>query len=319
MDKTLKIANTALAKDVLQGLSANPKFLSSKYFYDERGDKIFQQIMQMPEYYLTDCEFEILNHYKSDLLQLFGPGHFELIELGAGDGMKTKLLLEHFVAERADFSYCPIDISGHILSKLEADVHRRWPELDLRTLKGDYFEMLDVMRRKSAHRKVLLFMGANIGNLEVAAAKSFLKELHQHMDAGDLLVIGFDLKKDPQVILDAYNDAAGITASFNLNLLYRINRELGANFQLHQFKHWQTYNPHTGACRSFLVSLQEQEVYFAGLDRYFSFAAWEPISVELSQKFSLPEVEALAAQTGFELVRHFQDSRTYFLDSVWRA
>ena len=319
MNNTLKVGNTGLAKDVLQGLSTNPKTLPSKYFYDERGDKIFQQIMQMPEYYLTNCEFEILDQYKADFLRIFGNEHFELIELGAGDGMKTKLLLVHFVGQRTDFSYCPIDISGHILSALEADVHLRWPGLDIRPLKGDYFEMLDVMRRKSKHRKVLLFMGANIGNLEVVATKSFLRELHQHMDAGDLLVIGFDLKKDPQVILDAYNDAAGITANFNLNLLYRINRELGANFQLHQFKHWQTYNPHTGAARSFLVSLQEQEVYFAGLDRYFSFAAWEPISVELSQKFSLLEIEALATETGFELVRHFQDSRSYFVDTVWRA
>jgi len=320
MSKTsLKKAEATFAKDVIKGLSANPKSLPSKYFYDEKGDKLFQRIMRMPEYYLTDCEFEILDRHKEKFLQIFGSDHFELIELGAGDGMKTKLLLEHFVAQGADFSYCPIDISGHILANLEADVHRRWPTLDIRPLRGDYFEMLDTMRRESAHRKVLLFMGANIGNMEVAAAKSFLAELRQHMDKEDLLVIGFDLKKDPQVILDAYNDAAGITAEFNLNLLYRINRELGANFQLPQFKHWETYNPHTGAARSFLISLQEQEVYFSDLDRYFSFAAWEPISVELSQKFSLKEVEAMAAETGFERIQHFQDKRSYFVDSVWRA
>lgn len=316
---TVKIADSAFAKDVIEGLSAQPKSLSSKYFYDEKGDKLFQQIMRMPEYYLTDCEFEILGQHKDQLLQLFSSGHFELIELGAGDGMKTKLLLEYFVEQAADFSYCPIDISGHILSALEADVHRRWPELDIRPQCGDYFEMLDTLRRESPHRKVLLFMGANIGNLEVATANNFLRELHRHMDKGDLLVIGFDLKKDPQVILDAYNDAAGITAAFNLNLLRRINRELGADFQLDRFQHWQTYDPHTGAARSFLISRMPQEVYFTKLGRQFSFAAWEPIRVELSQKFSLPEIEEMAVQTGFEVLRHFQDSRSYFVDSVWRA
>lgn len=312
------MSDSAFAKDVLKGLSGHPKSLPSKYFYDEQGDKLFQQIMHMPEYYLTDSEYEILDRYQRELLEIFGKEHFELIELGAGDGWKTKLLLEYFVAQEADFSYCPIDISTHVLAALEADVQRRWPNLDLQPLPGDYFKMLDVMRSKSSHRKVVLFMGANIGNLEVHAAQKFLQELQLHMDPGDLLVIGFDLKKDPQVILDAYNDAAGLTAAFNLNLLRRINRELGANFQLDKFKHWESYDPCSGAARSFLISLEAQDVDFPKLDRQFSFAAWEPISVELSQKFSLPEIEKMAVQNGFEIVRHFQDSRSYFVDSVWR-
>jgi uncharacterized SAM-dependent methyltransferase len=138
------------------------------------------------------------------------------------------------------------------------------------------------------------------------------------MSPGDLLITGFDLKKDPAVILDAYNDPAGITAAFNLNLLERMNQELGADFQLDQFKHWESYNPVSGETKSYIVSKTKQSVYIKALNRSFDFAAWEAIDVELSQKFSLAEIEALAEATGFELVQHFTDQRDYFVDSVWQ-
>ncbi|MEO0341435.1 MAG: L-histidine N(alpha)-methyltransferase, partial [Bacteroidota bacterium] len=161
MTTSAKIINSDFAHDVAKGLSAQPKHLSSKYFYDERGDKLFQDIMHMPEYYLTDCEFEILDQHKANLLNLIGDQYFDLIELGAGDGLKTKILLEHFIQQKADFTYCPVDISGNVLELLENDLEQRWPALDLNPMQGDYFEMLERLHYRSDAKKVILFMGAN--------------------------------------------------------------------------------------------------------------------------------------------------------------
>ncbi len=308
---------TAFGRDVLEGLTQTPKQLHSKYFYDEAGDKLFQQIMQMPEYYLTDCEFEILNTHKSALQKMIGTDRFDLVELGAGDGAKTKVLLRHFQEQELDFRYCPVDISEYILGELEASLKEELPQLNCAPMQGDYFEMLEELHYRSKARKVVLFLGANIGNLRPKRAKSFLNRIGGNLEKGDLLLLGCDLKKDPQVILNAYNDPAGITAAFNLNILTRMNRELGADFRIEQFKHWETYNPVSGATRSFLVSLQDQDVYVEGINRRIHFKAWEPIEVELSQKYSPEEIEALAVATGFHPVRHFFDKDRYFVDSLW--
>ena len=305
------------ARDVLKGLNAFPKHISSKYFYDERGDKLFQDIMHMPEYYLTDCEFEILDHHKVSMLEIIGEEHFDLIELGAGDGLKTKILLEYFIEKKADFTYCPVDISGNVLQELEADVKSKWPTLDLKLMQGDYFDMLGKLHYRHHARKVILFLGSNIGNLTPEQAEDFIRRVQENMDSGDLLITGFDLKKDPEVILNAYSDPAGITAAFNLNLLRRMNEELGANFNLDHFKHWETYNPISGATKSYIISKVDQEVEIKSLHRTFSFQAWEAIDVELSQKFSVEEIEDLARATGFRVIKHFTDRRRYFVDSVW--
>jgi L-histidine Nalpha-methyltransferase len=310
-----QIKNKQFLEDVLEGLSRTPKKLSSKYFYDETGDKLFQDIMNMPEYYLTDCEYEIFETHKQTLLDLIGEVPFDLIELGAGDGTKTKVLLRHFLAQDADFQYRPIDISENVLWDLEQDLNANLPELCVKSLSGDYFKMLEKLNAASGVRKVILFIGANIGNLTRELATEFLQHLHRTMAKGDLLLIGFDLKKDPQVILDAYNDSTGITAAFNLNLLHRINRNLDADFQVDAFKHWETYNPATGETKSYIVSTQKQTVHL--LNQTFHFDAWEAIDVELSQKYSLTEIENLAKATGFRALQHFFDTKNYFVDTLW--
>ena len=306
------------ARDVLSGLLQHPKKLPSKYFYDARGDKLFQDIMSMPEYYLTDSEYEILDSQKSTILDLIGAEAFDLIELGAGDGTKTKVLLEYFQDKRADFCYSPIDISGNVLRQLKADLDKNLPELCCEPLQGDYFKVLENLALTHEAKKVILFLGANIGNLNLKEAENFLKHVGDYMSSEDLLLVGFDLKKDPAVILNAYNDPAGITAAFNLNLLERINRELHADFQLDHFKHWENYDPITGATRSFIVSTQKQQVRIGVLGKVISFDAWEAIDVELSQKYDTHMIEALADNAGFEVVKHLYDSKKYFVDSVWR-
>lgn len=310
---------TEFAKDVDTGLSADPKFLSSRYFYDAEGDRIFQQIMKMPEYYLTECEYEIFDRQKQDILEVIRPDgeKFDLVELGAGDGYKTKLLLEHFLKQNANFEYFPVDISGTVLEHLQADLKNRFPDLRVSNLNYEYFTALEKLNELDNSPKVILFLGSNIGNFTPERANAFFNKLNQVMNPGDQLLSGIDLKKDPRTILRAYNDDAGITKAFNLNLLKRINREMDANFNIDQFDHFPTYDPFTGECRSYLMSMVDQEVRIAALDKTYHFDHSEPIHMEISRKYSLKEIENLAHQCGFEVKKHFTDSKEYFVDTLW--
>lgn len=309
---------SSFANETLVGLTARPRHLSSKWFYDANGDKLFQSIMAMPEYYLTDCEREIYQRCGPELLVALGGKHFDLVELGAGDGSKTQYLIDAFIAAGAKFTYRPIDISANAIAQLGRLVDLQWPNLPYEPINNDYFTALDRLgTTTSGAQKLVLFPGANVGNFDQVEAAEFLRHLRSFLRPGDLLLTGFDLKKNPDKILAAYNDPAGHTADFNLNLLRRINTELGGNFNLMQWRHWESYNPLTGAARSFLVSRAEQEVHIADLDRSFRFDAWEAISVEVSQKYSQREIKALAVTSGFTYVRNFMDKKKWFADSLW--
>lgn len=312
-------ATSPFLNDVLNGLMAEKKFLSSKYFYDETGDRIFQQIMEMGEYYLTDAEMEILQHQTDELANVMvsNSGAFDLIELGAGDATKSVHLLKTLLSRQIEFSYLPIDISQHVIEDLEENLPKKLPALKVQGLNGDYFAMVKKAKSLSGRRKILLFMGANIGNMDVAEAKEFCKALRNELSPEDLLIIGFDLKKNPRQILAAYDDAAGITKSFNLNLLSRINRELDGDFEVDQFDHYASYDPETGACKSYLVSLKDQVVNIG--DETISFAANEHIYMEISQKYSLKEINDLAMETGFTPTADFFDHQKYFVDTVWKV
>jgi len=308
------------ANDVLKGLSANPKHLLSKYFYDERGSELFKKIMHMPEYYLTDCEMEIIKTHKQSIFETISDKikSFELIELGAGDGMKTKVLLKHLFESKADFKYVPIDISETAVENLELEIKALFPELEVSGQIGDYFHLLEEMSRKNCTRKVLMFLGSNIGNMDHEQSLDFLGKLHAVMHRNDLLLIGFDLKKDPDIIKKAYNDPHGITEAFNLNLLQRINNELQADFKLAQFRHTEYYDPATGAAKSYLISLSEQQVHLAALGKTFDFQKDERIYMEMSQKYDLELIRELAENSGFEIVRNYTDNRQFFIDSIWK-
>jgi len=307
------------ATDVKAGLTSHPKQLLSKYFYDAEGSRIFQQIMQLDVYYPTNKEYEILETHKDTLLQHFQSKGipFDLIELGAGDGLKTKILLAHYVAQQAEFRYSPIDISQSALVQLEQELHDELPEVHVHAQAGDYFTALGRLQHENGFRKVLLFMGGNIGNFSAKVAKAFLCQINQFMDPGDLIVMGIDLRKNPRVILQAYDDPEGVTREFNLNLLRRINRELGANFQVDQFTHYPFYNIETGEVRSYLVSKIQQEVYISALELSIQFDAWEYIHTEISKKYTIPEIEQLAHSCGFEVEEHLYDQDQYFVNSIW--
>lgn len=308
------------AEDVFRGLSAMPKFLSSKYFYDDDGSRLFQQIMNLPEYYLTNAELDVFSNQTKEIFESFADqrNSFDLIELGAGDGTKTSLLVDYFLERNADFNYVPIDISAEALNSLTEKFRARFPTLSMQTEQGDYFQTLKTFQQKSDRRKIILFLGSNIGNFSQAQAQNFFRDLRAVMNSDDLLFIGFDLQKDPIVILRAYDDTQGVTAAFNLNLLDRINRELGGDFNAQNFSHYATYHPIEGAARSFLISQKKQTVFIEAIGEMFEFDYWEPIFMEISQKYTLQMIADLAETSGFQVAKNFFDSRCFYTNSLWK-
>jgi L-histidine N-alpha-methyltransferase len=304
--------------EVMDGLSQSPKTLNSKYFYDEKGDKLFQQIMDCPEYYPTDCELEIFKDRAQDLAITLKNGFntFDLVELGAGDATKSSFLLKELVNTSVDFTYMPIDISSSMISYLETYLPKTIEKLEVKGLNGEYFEMLEKANTISSRKKVVLMLGGNIGNDTPENAIDFCRKISSCLQEGDLVLIGFDLKKNPATILAAYNDAAGYTRDFNLNLLTRINRELEANFNLDQFEHYPTYDPASGACKSYLISKSKQTVSIA--DREIQFEKDEFVYMEISQKYDVEQINMMADLSGFVPVKHFFDSKNWFLDAVWQ-
>lgn len=312
--------NSTFEEEVYQGLTDYPKHLSSKYIYDAIGDKLFQDIMKLPEYYLTNSELEILEMHKGAISSHFqkSEGVFDLIELGAGDGTKTKILLRHLQEMAVPFQYMPIDISSNALEKLTNSLETEFPGLAIQAVQGTYFESLEEICRLQRRKKVILFLGSNIGNLLHPQAIDFLVQVEELMTPEDLFFVGFDLKKDPQMILDAYNDPTGVTAAFNKNLLTRINRELGGDFQLDNFKHWEVYDPETGTAKSFLVSTKDQQVQISNLNLTVSFQAWETIHTEISQKYDDEVVAWLASKAGLEIVDVFSDQKKRFKNYIFK-
>ena len=329
MDSTLTQTNSNTSSpdktqqfydDVIAGLNTSPKRLNSKYFYDANGDKLFQELMSCPEYYPTDCELEIFSEKTDEIADaLIGSGDaFDLIELGAGDAMKSTYLLKHLLEKKADFTYLPIDISDNVISYLNITLPVTLPGINITGLNGEYFDMLKKAAAISSRRKVVLFLGSNIGNMPVPEAIEFCRVLRSHLSEGDMVLIGMDLTKDPKVVLAAYNDEGGITKRFNLNLLERINRELNANFDLTKFDHYPTYDPETGSCKSYLISLEDQQVTIGGKET-IAFSKNEYIYMEISQKFTVMQTDQMALNAGFAPVDRFFDTKKWFIDAIWIA
>ncbi|CAM4101761.1 L-histidine N(alpha)-methyltransferase [Flavobacterium antarcticum] len=305
--------------DIYEGLKSTPKSLPSKYFYDEKGDILFQKIMACDDYYLTNADNEIFSQQTKELAKALASNNepFDVLELGAGDATKSTYLLREWQNAEADFTYYPIDISSTMISYLENEMPKRIPNLKVHGLTGEYLEQVLEAHRISKRKKVILFLGSSIGNFELHEAHDFLRKLYDEIQSDDVVLIGFDLKKNPHTILKAYNDSEGITREFNLNLLDRINQELAANFDRSKFEHFPIYNPLTGACRSFLISQVAQEVKFGdGTSIYFD--AFEAIDMELSQKFAVYDIDRIATRIGFHKQSYFFDSKNYYCNAIWK-
>ncbi|UJP65771.1 L-histidine N(alpha)-methyltransferase [Mongoliitalea daihaiensis] len=302
-------------EDVIHGLTSGQKSLPSKYFYDERGSKIFQEIMALEEYYLPECEVEILQNRSTEILSEIPFESLDIIELGAGDGSKTVIFLKEAMKAIKHLNYIPMDISPEILEVNKALVSQKLPGLNVEAVAGDYLETISLLKERKNPR-LLLFMGSNIGNFPGEKALGFIQFINDFLRPGDFFLMGVDLKKNPHIIRAAYNDSEGVTKKFNLNLLGRINRELGANFDVEAFEHYGVYNPLTGSALSFLVSLQAQRISIGDIS--INFDRYETIHTEISQKYSLKELDTIAAKTGFSWERHFTDEKIYFSLSLMR-
>ena len=305
------------ARHVLEGLSRPEKSIPSRYFYDARGDRLFQSIMTSPEHLRTDGELGICETRGDELARALMPDRScEWIELGSGDGLKTSLLLDAVHEHHQDWVYRPVDISDHSLELLEQRLVPGRPWLDFQAIHANYMDLLREFE-PGGIRRVFMFLGSNLGNYTSRQAITFLRLIRAAMAPGDAFLVGLDLKKDPDVIRAAYNDSAGYTRDFNLNLLARINRELGGDFKLDSFEHVPDYDLITGTARSGLRSRIEQNVRVAALDRVFHFYKGETIQTEISQKYDDALIGELASDSGFVVDKAFVDSRNYFTDQIW--
>ena len=301
------IGGTRFHRDVTQGLSRPRKSLPCKYFYDERGSALFDEICDLEEYYLTRTELEILRLHAGEMAAALGED-CELIEFGSGSGLKTRLLLAQLRAPRA---YLPVEISAAPLVRSARELARRFPHLEIHPVCADFTATVVLPETGSPRaRRVVYFPGSTIGNFRPRAVVRLLRSIARLVGDGGGLLIGFDLDKDKSIVWPAYNDRRGVTAEFNLNLLARINRELDADFDLDAFEHRADYVRPKERVEIYLVSRQEQVVRLGG--RAFAFRDGELIHTEYSYKYSLEHFDRLTARAGFSRARCWFDAKHYF-------
>jgi L-histidine Nalpha-methyltransferase len=306
------------ADDVRQGLVSQPKRLSPKYLYDRLGSQLFEAICLLPEYYLTRAESEILERYGDEIIGSI-QGHKTLVEMGSGSASKTRLIIEALLRKQNELLFLPIDISASALESGSRILLQSYPRLRIEAYAAEYFDGLAELGKNWRGRTLALFLGSNISNFELEEALAFLRALRGVLSGGDALLLGADLKKQRRVLEDAYDDALGITAAFNLNLLARINRELGADFDLRSFKHRAIYNEKMGRVEIYIESTRSQTVTITKLDMQIQFRAGEQIHTENSYKYDLAEIAELAARTGFRCARTWLDSEERFSSNLLLA
>ena len=307
-----------LAEDVRRGLATQPKRFLPKYFYDQLGSQLFEAICLLPEYYLTRAENEILVRYADEIVSSVA-GDITLIEMGSGSASKTRLIIEALLRKQSELLFIPVDISASALDSSSRILLQSYPQLQIEAYAADYFAGLAELGRQQRGRTLALFLGSNISNFDPAEALRFLRALRQVLRNGDALLLGADLKKDRNVLEAAYNDALGVTAAFNLNVLARINRELGGNFDLRAFQHSAFYNEAVGRVEIYIESMREQSVAISQLEMEVQFAEGEQIHTENSYKYDLNDIARLAAETGFVHGRTWLDSQERFSSNLLLA
>lgn len=296
---------SAFEREFLAGLRETPKRAPCKYFYDEEGSRLFEEICRLPEYYQTRTELALLEEHAGEMASLMGR-HVELVEYGAGALRKVRILLD---ALDAPYAYTPIDISGDYLKSVCASLAARYPDLRLRPIPADFTEALTIPRHEFGAHRAGFFPGSTIGNFEPHEAVRLMQAIARPLHGGGLL-IGVDLVKEPALLHAAYNDGAGVTAAFNKNLLARANRELGADFDLDAFDHYAFYNPVPARVEIYLVSRSEQQAQVAG--ETFVFRKGEAIHTENSHKYTIGSFTALASEAGLDVKRIWTDAAGWF-------
>jgi L-histidine Nalpha-methyltransferase len=317
-----KTANSQLisefAQDVREGLQSSKKKLKPIYLYDEIGSLLFEKICLQQEYYLTRTERIILRDFSPNIVKMQNNNRISILELGSGSSDKTRILLEYFLSKQKPLYYFPIDVSHSILygtiHKLSTDL----PHLYIKGISSDYIEGIlkvsDFIKSNEnvPNKKLILFLGSSIGNFEPDEAINFLRIIKNTVNVQDTLLIGFDLQKNTKTIEAAYNDRAGITAKFNLNLLSRINTELGGEFNVRDFEHLAFYNEKKSRMEMHLLSKSDQQINIRSLNETFSFKQNETIHTENSYKYTLRQISDLANESGFKVEKNFVDKKKWY-------
>jgi L-histidine N-alpha-methyltransferase len=300
----------AIALDVRQGLTAMPKTLPAKLFYDEIGSQLFEQITELPEYYLTRTERSILERYAADILRQAGAS-LTLVELGAGTATKTSVLIEELLQQQSRTLFYPIDVSASALDEAVRHLGHEFPSLRVNPIVADYTGGVPALNRISG-RKLVLYIGSSIGNFEPPQAIRMLRRIRQALRTGDALLLGADFAKSPRILLPAYDDAQGVTAAFNKNILARINRELDADFDVDSFRHIALWNKRCSRMEIYLESLIEQTAFIPALDLDAKFKAGERIHTENSYKYTDEMIEAILNESGFQREHTWCDRKKWF-------
>jgi L-histidine N-alpha-methyltransferase len=305
------------ARDVRAGLTATPKHLDCCYFYDRDGSRLFEEICQLPEYYVTRAERSILQERAEELVDRL-PAGVRVVELGSGSSSKTRHLLESLLRRQKKLHYVPIDICSIILQETSIALLHDFPELEITALATEYHEGLRHLKKLEPQSQLILWLGSNVGNFHRADAVAFLREVRTLMSVEDRLLMGVDLRKDRAIVEPAYDDARGVTAEFNLNLLARINRELEGDFDLDAFRHRAAYNDKVGRIEMYLVSTKQQRASIRALELAVDFTDGEMIHTENSYKYSLDEIEALASAAGYQIDQQWCDAERRFSVNLLR-
>ena len=301
----------SLASEVRAGLTATPKRIPCRFFYDEAGSQIFEEICELPDYYLTRAESEILRDRARDVARRFSLP-ISLVELGSGNSSKTRLLIEALLGEHGSLSYTPIDISPSVLEASSLQLLDDYKQLEIRAIAGEYQDGLRRIQPEPQRPKLILWLGSSIGNLDRPSADRFVSTLRSAMSPADRLLLGIDLRKSREVLESAYDDSGGVTARFNRNLLVRINRELGGHFDSEAFDFQAIYDEVGGNVVSQLRSQRDQTVRIEDLGLEVAFEANETIHTENSFKYSRAEIDVLARNTGFAVEEHWLDAKNRF-------
>lgn len=317
-DLTKQIGHVNFARDVREGLSSNPKQLFPKYLYDVLGSKLFDAICHVEEYYLTGAETEILSRHADEMVSAV-PNCQALIELGSGSAEKSRKVIEALLRIQPSLLFVPIDISPSALEESSHALLQAYPALRIEAYAADYFDALSALKPPPQGRALVLFLGSNIGNFQKQDAKTFLRAIRDVLRPGDALLIGADLKKDQDTLERAYNDALGVTRSFILNQLARINREFGADFDLWAFGLRSVYNDNQGRIDVYLESLRDQSVKMPGLDLEITLKAGERIHMENAYKYNLDELSSMAEATGFIRQQTWFDQAKRFSSNLFVA
>ncbi|BAY22325.1 hypothetical protein NIES2100_20880 [Calothrix sp. NIES-2100] len=310
IDLNPAIASVDESTDIIAGLTQNPKTLPCRYFYDDRGSELFEQICDLKEYYPTRTEQAILETYAAEIAQM--TGSCNLIELGSGSSRKTRLLLEAYSEIVQELEYYPIDVSSGILKTTALDLLRQYPKLKLCGVAGTYEQALAQLPPAELENRLLIFLGSTLGNLNDEQCNKFFTQVQQALKPGEFFLLGVDLQKPIEIIEAAYNDSQGITAAFNLNILNHLNQKFQGNFFLNNFAHWAFYNQIDNQIEMHLRSLTQQTVVLEALDLEISLQAGETIRTEISRKFHIPTLISVLESHSLQALQVWTDPKAWF-------